>query len=364
MAEYKPKLKDVALAAQTAGRQAEHAIDGVRELREKITNIEKHIAVIDDKVFKKMQYEAGELKVDNDTYNRPKLDSSIHIELATFAKNKCPHCGSHNLHFAFDPDAFSDSTVNCRDCHNSWKVGGCAEDIDSPYEVANILRSEHRTLFEENKHLQEVNEKLKKQAAIDASYMVTVEDLMARIKSREDRIEALKLDNESMKMSIDEFISEKNDCYLMNSRLEEQCHKLEEEKDLLVKALNIYQKYMIVDVFSDGVTIFRLDNPDGIGRIIVNDPEVVKTLTNTWIRFNQQFKYHDVNDDQPKKKYGETKCDDYNCCKSCPLRMANCRYVEGGTLYEILDKSFERDNIDKDNPIYKAFRAELDKEIK
>lgn len=219
MAEYKPKLKDVALAAQTAGRQAEHAINGVRELREEIAKCKKDITQLRHEMFADKEFER--MIVGNDV-NTIKVDNSIGIELATFAKNKCPHCGSHNLRFTFVPDAFSDSMVNCRDCHNSWKIGKCAEDIDSPYEVANKLRSEHRTLFEENKDLQYEIEKLRKQAAIDASYMVTVEDLMFRLKNREERIEALKKD-------IDTYIDEKNDLYLINVQLEEKCHKMEAE---------------------------------------------------------------------------------------------------------------------------------------
>jgi hypothetical protein len=124
---------------------------------------------------------------------------------------------------------------------------------------------------------------------------------------------------------------------------------------------------MIVDVFSDGVTIFRLENPDDIGRIIVNDHEVVKTLTNTWIRFSQPFKYHDVNDEQPKKKVGETRCCDYSACGKCPLRLLNgCDYgdIDGDSLYIILDKVFCDEQYSFENPIYKAFKAELDKEVK
>lgn len=224
-----------------------------------------------------------------------------------------------------------------------------------------------------NEAVRELNERVTKlehsiSTPAPDNYMVTVEDLMARIKSRDDRIEALKKD-------IDMYIDEKNDLYLSNIKLNEQCHKFEnefgrlneeitalnKEKDLLVKALNIYQKYTIIEVFPDGVTIFTLNNPDGIGRIIVNDPEVVKTMTDAWLKYGIHM--HVYSKKEPKKKIGETRCCDYNCCKSCPLSMANCCCDEEGTLYEILDKTFENDGVDKDNPIYKAFRAELDKEV-
>lgn len=318
MAEYKPKLKDVALAAQTAGRKADYAIDGVYKLREEIANMRKHIAVIDDKVFKKMHYDTGELNADNDTYNCcPKLDKSIHIELTTFAKNKCPHCGSHNLHFTFDPDAFSDSTVNCRDCHNSWKIGGCAEDIDSPYKVANILRSEHRTLFEENKRLQEENEKLKKQAAIDASYMVTVEDLMARLKNREERIEALKQENNKLLVdnaaieSDNDFIRHEIDEYKDNidvlrnenhnlKKKNEELHKdisgyrdMAYEFKLVKKALNIYQDITDLDVsINKNVGFIRFTDSDDAGRTVVKNSDL-DTLCDAYCKHHQYPKKGD-----------------------------------------------------------------------
>lgn len=173
------------------------------DLWKKIKRIEFKLSELDRKINGEETYYPT-----NDPIANVKLDKCIHIELDTFAKNKCPHCGSHNLHFTFNPDAFSDSTVNCRDCHNSWKVGGCDEDIDSPYEVANKLRREHCVLFAKNADLQEENEKLKKQATIDASYMVTVEDLMARLKSREERIEALKQENNKLESKKEELKNE------------------------------------------------------------------------------------------------------------------------------------------------------------
>ena len=297
MAEYKPKLKDVALAAQTAGRQAEHAIDGVRELREVVAKLEKDITQLRLEMFADKEIER--LIVENN-FNTIKPDSSICIDLATFAKNKCPHCGSHNLRFTFVPDAFSDSTVNCRDCHNSWKFKECAEDIYSPYEVANKLRSEHRTLFEENKDLKYEIEKLRKQAAIDASYMVTVEDLMARIKSRDERIIELKKD-------IDAYIYERNDLYLSNLELNEQCAKMADEIDrlkkeiaayedekygmkLMKKALNIYQNITDLDVTLTRNTAYvRLTDSDDAGRAMVKGDEL-DALCDAYLKYYDAFR--------------------------------------------------------------------------
>ena len=344
MAEYKPKLKDVALAAQTAGRQAEHAIDGVRELREEVAKCKKDITQLRHEMFIDKEFER---MIVGNNLNTIKLDNSIHIELATFAKNKCPHCGSHNLHFTFDPDAFSDSTVNCRDCHNSWKVGGCAEDIDSPYVKLDIFRNENRMLFDENKRLQEENEKLKKQAAIDASYMVTVEDLMARLKSREERIEALKQENNKLESEneqlknynknlneyVDKFFKDMNPnelraCDIMRYELNEtekenkkllinntvlesdndflrheideykdkinvlkdEKRNLQKEKEELKKALNIYQDITDLDVTLTRNTAYvRLIDSDDAGRTMVKGSDL-DMLCDAYLKYHDAFR--------------------------------------------------------------------------
>lgn len=306
MAEYKPKLKDVALAAQTAGRQAEHAIDGVRELREAVAKCEKDITKLRLEMF--VNKELERMNVGNDVYTI-KLDKSIHIELATFAKNKCPHCGSHNLHYIFNPDAFSDSTVNCRDCHNSWAIGKCAQDVDSPYEVANKLRSEHRALFEENKNLRDEIEKLRKQAAIDASYMVTVEDLMARIKSREERIEALKQENDELKKTIANNMDEINDLYLENQRLTAEKASLKKDianfRDmankfkLAKKALNIYQNITDLDVTLTRNTAYvRFIDSDDAGRAMVKG-DALDALCDAYLKYHDAFRKE--NEDEENK---------------------------------------------------------------
>lgn len=69
---------------------------------------------------------------------------------------------------------------------------------------------------------------------------------------------------------------------------------------------------------------------------------------------------------KPKKKYGDLKCKDFiNCSDGCPLRSMSC--VVGGdhTLYKTLDLRFAQYNYTDgtDNPIYKAYKAELDKEV-
>lgn len=343
MAGYKIKIKDLAEYAQTVGRQAEHAINGVRELREAVVKLEKDITQLRHEMFANKEFER--MIVGNDV-NTIKLDNSIHIELATFAKNKCPHCGSHNLRFTFVPDAFSDSMVNCRDCHNSWKVGGCAEDIDSPYEVANKLRSEHRTLFEENKDLQYEIEKLRKQAAIDASYMVTVEDLMSRLKSREERIEALKQENnkleseneqlkntnkkldkyidkfskdltpnqrtacdimayelneiekENKKLLIDNAVLESDNDFLRYeideykyniNVLKDKKRNLQKEKEELKKALNIYQNITDLDVTLTRNTAYvRFVDSDDAGRAMVKGDEL-DALCDAYLKYYDAF---------------------------------------------------------------------------
>ena len=69
---------------------------------------------------------------------------------------------------------------------------------------------------------------------------------------------------------------------------------------------------------------------------------------------------------KPKKKYGETCCCDYGCCVGCPLRALKCQCITKDrrwSLYRILNEVCYKVCMKSDNPIYKAFRAELDKEV-
>lgn len=66
---------------------------------------------------------------------------------------------------------------------------------------------------------------------------------------------------------------------------------------------------------------------------------------------------------KPKKKYGDTKCKDYYNCKDCPLRIFECTHAAGNTLYGVLEKTCIDEGYSTDHPIYKAYKAELDKEV-
>lgn len=68
-----------------------------------------------------------------------------------------------------------------------------------------------------------------------------------------------------------------------------------------------------------------------------------------------------------KEKVGDTKCRDY-CCNECPLHILYCYqrlddFDVNWSLYRVLDKMARKDGLKSDNPIYLAFRAELDKEV-
>lgn len=70
---------------------------------------------------------------------------------------------------------------------------------------------------------------------------------------------------------------------------------------------------------------------------------------------------------KPKKTYGETCCNDYLYCKKCPLGILKCnssRTNSKSSLYETLNDICSNYSIKSDNPIYLAFKAELDKEVK
>lgn len=73
---------------------------------------------------------------------------------------------------------------------------------------------------------------------------------------------------------------------------------------------------------------------------------------------------------KPKKKVGETRCSDYMFCNECPLYLLRCDADGFGgktikwPLYKILNETCRVDDgMKSDNPIYLAFRAELDKEV-
>lgn len=69
---------------------------------------------------------------------------------------------------------------------------------------------------------------------------------------------------------------------------------------------------------------------------------------------------------KPKKKVGETCCCDYMHCGDCPLCVLTCNSVAKDNrwpLYRLLNEVCSSYGMKSDNPIYKAFRAELDKEV-
>ena len=97
---------------------------------------------------------------------------------------------------------------------------------------------------------------------------------------------------------------------------------------------------------------------DGEGYILV-DPD------------GYTLKFGDLVDDEfilhkPKKKVGETCCCDYMHCGDCPLCVLNCNCVAKDgrwPLYRLLNEVCSIYDMKSDNPIYKAFRTELDKEV-
>ena len=72
---------------------------------------------------------------------------------------------------------------------------------------------------------------------------------------------------------------------------------------------------------------------------------------------------------KPKKKRGDLfKCKDFKkCSDGCPLKGLSCNLglveCSEDSLYEILEKTCSYYGFDTDHPIYKAFKAELDKEV-
>ena len=97
-------------------------------------------------------------------------------------------------------------------------------------------------------------------------------------------------------------------------------------------------------VFMDGIKLIRAD----LRRGTEFDPWILATR-----------KYEVI---KPKKKYGDLKCNDFDNCSSCPLRAFTCDHA-ANTLYGILEEGCIAYGYYADHPIYKAFKAELDKEV-
>lgn len=71
---------------------------------------------------------------------------------------------------------------------------------------------------------------------------------------------------------------------------------------------------------------------------------------------------------KPKIKLGEKKCCEFRNCRDCPLCVLDCTSIDsfergGWPLYRVLNDICYEVGMKSDNPIYLAFRAELDKEV-
>lgn len=105
-------------------------------------------------------------------------------------------------------------------------------------------------------------------------------------------------------------------------------------------------------VLRDGIKLIRTDLRRG-------------TKFDPWILADRRYEVI-----EPKKKVGETKCGDYDKCSNCPLYyLHGCKdgSTDGNeTLYDLINTAFYMKTGNKtyaDHPIYKAFKAELDKEV-
>lgn len=116
--------------------------------------------------------------------------------------------------------------------------------------------------------------------------------------------------------------------------------------------VKIYDKSGISDydltfnvVLRDGIKLIRTDLRRG-------------TEFDPWILADRRYEVI-----EPKKKYGDLKCKDFYSCRECPLRAFSCGSVADNTLYVVLDETLIKHGYGTDHPIYKAFKAELDKEV-
>lgn len=123
----------------------------------------------------------------------------------------------------------------------------------------------------------------------------------------------------------------------------------------------------IVTIYDDGddsivYGVFKCEDLDEMCPLIVITcrEECLKSMGIGNIR-NRKYEVS-----KPKKKVGETCCNDYLYCKKCPLGILKCnspRTNGKSSLYETLNDICYNADMKSDNPIYKAFRAELDKKV-
>lgn len=96
------------------------------------------------------------------------------------------------------------------------------------------------------------------------------------------------------------------------------------------------------------------------GDYIFVDKDAFKLLVEDLIDLEFEYIEH-------KKKVGETKCDDYEKCKDCPLKLLNCEicgyWDRNWPLYKVLNEACASTRMNADHPIYLAFKAELDNEV-
>lgn len=118
-----------------------------------------------------------------------------------------------------------------------------------------------------------------------------------------------------------------------------------------------------VNVFNDDGTIY--------GIFLVKDLEercplqVIHCPREPYVKAMDVYHIGDKNYEiiKPKKKYGDLKCKDFYSCNECPLQVFSCGNVADNTLYGVLEETCIKHRYDINHPIYKAFKAELDKEV-
>lgn len=130
--------------------------------------------------------------------------------------------------------------------------------------------------------------------------------------------------------------------------------KITSEDILKTLGINVGD-YVIVN----GVKYKLITTKDEEGYIFV-DPDAYKLTVSDLIDI-EEFEHI-----KNKGKVGETRCCDYKLCSECPLCILSCENVDRAGdwfLYAILNEVCYKAGMKSDNPIYKAFRAELDKEV-
>lgn len=230
-------------------------------LEERINKIEKKLEV--QEITVQYNYDPHSLFRDKDYVkleeaNEPPFIAIYHEELS---KNKCPHCGSHDLFVK----------VYHGNIPTEWTCQECGKKFSS-HEVAH----DDKTAFKQIEELKDVNKKLDNE----------IDELVHKYDTMNRRY----LDAYDNYRDVQDKLDDAREA---NKTIKEDAAKLIKEKEELIKVLNIYQAITDIDYdFLTDTAMVRLNGADGAGRAFIHDGDAARALYSAYNKYHDNsFKY-------------------------------------------------------------------------